>query len=171
MGWNLDDKVHQCAWVVCLLHVLCKAVYMVVNSHNALASFIPWCFKPQQSKTEVVLAAWLGWRLQVMYIPQAKQLTHGGFFYQNEEGSWDTPESAKLVLQYFLSANYERVSTETSPRSGRTLESLIEGAMESSEATEVIDLFLEVKETVASARNAMVRPNSCPRDLQDAAVA
>ena len=47
------------------------------------------------------------WVQQVLYLPCAMQLSHGGFFARREEGAWDTPESAKLVLHGLVSHHKE----------------------------------------------------------------
>lgn len=45
-----------------------------------------------------------------MYVPQAKQLTHGGFFVRHEaSGQWDTAECAKLMMHYLVVGNPGRV--------------------------------------------------------------
>ena len=96
---------------------------------------------------------------QVMYIPEAKQLTSGGFFnrHATEEGRWDTPEVAKLILHYLLEGNPGRMEQERSPRSGENLAHLARQAIDSTDPQTVVDLFLEVKEGVAAASNALVR--------------
>lgn len=92
-----------------------------------------------------------------MYVPQAKQLTHGGFFSRSGDSSlWDTPEVAKLLMHYLVAAHPERAAQVTSPASGRTLQQLVQDALAASEAGVVVDAFLEVKQTVAAAENAMV---------------
>ncbi|GAU27268.1 hypothetical protein TSUD_125490, partial [Trifolium subterraneum] len=45
-----------------------------------------------------------GWL--VFYVPQAKEWTHGGFFYKHPQtGLWDTPVQAENVLKDFLKYN------------------------------------------------------------------
>ena len=92
-----------------------------------------------------------------MYIPEAKQLMSGGFFNRHpEQDKWDTPEAAKLILHYLMEGNPERVDTETSPESGKTLRELARQAIDSTDPHETIDLFLEVKRAVTATPNTMV---------------
>ncbi|KAK9796976.1 hypothetical protein WJX73_004346 [Symbiochloris irregularis] len=52
-----------------------------------------------KSTALAVLVAWAREHDWVaLYLPNAAQLTSGGFFPQHSSGSWDTPESAKLAL-------------------------------------------------------------------------
>ena len=48
-------------------------------------------------------------RAQVVYVPQAQQLTQGGFFYKSKThpGMWDTAESAQLLLQNLVASHRE----------------------------------------------------------------
>ena len=101
------------------------------------------------------MQAWAG-RAQVMYVPQALQLTHGGFFHSTGDGRWDTAECAKLLLHYLLAAHPARAAEVVSPSSGQSLRQLIEGALKNPEAAQVVDAFLEVKDTLAAAPNSMV---------------
>ena len=39
---------------------------------------------------------------QVMYIPSAVALIEGGIYSKGDDGLWDTPEIAKMVLQSML---------------------------------------------------------------------
>ena len=90
-------------------------------------------------------------------MPQALQLTHGGFFYPTQDSRWDTAECAKLLMHYLLAAHPARADETVSPRSGQSLRQLVEGALKNPEAAQVVDAFLEVKETLAAAPNSMVR--------------
>lgn len=96
-----------------------------------------------------------------MYIPEAKQLMSGGFFNRHpEQDKWDTPEVAKLILHYLVEGNPERADKDTSPSSGKTLRELAQQAIDSSDPHETVDLFLEVKQAVAAAPNALVSTGS-----------
>ena len=48
-------------------------------------------------------------RAQVVFVPQAQQLTQGGFFYKSKThpGMWDTAESAQLLLQNLVASHRE----------------------------------------------------------------
>ena len=93
--------------------------------------------------------------VQVWYIPQALQLTHGGFFHENSPGIWDTPESARLLLKHLKAGNPDRIaSLQTSD--GKSVSSLIDEAAKHRDSRRVVDLFLEVKDAVCSADEVLV---------------
>ena len=95
--------------------------------------------------------------VQVMYIPEAKQLMSGGFFNRHpEQDKWDTPEVAKLILHYLVEGNPDRLGKDTSLDSDRTLRELAQQAIDSTDPHETVDLFLEVKKAVTCAPNSMV---------------
>jgi hypothetical protein len=95
--------------------------------------------------------------MQVMYVPQPKQLTHGGFFQKHEaSGMWDTAECAKLMMHYLVAGNPIRVDDVISPKSGHSIRQLVEAALKNKEASEVVDTFLEVKAAVAGAPDSLV---------------
>ncbi|XP_058083106.1 uncharacterized protein LOC131231042 [Magnolia sinica] len=64
-----------------------------------------------KSITLAMLVHWArseGWL--VLYVPQAREWTHGGFFYKHPEtGFWDTPVQAAKILQDFLKCNESRL--------------------------------------------------------------
>lgn len=103
--------------------------------------------------------------MQVMYIPEAKQLTAGGFFNRHPDlPVWDTPEIAKLMLHYLVEGNPNRADTEKSQKSGRSLRELAQAAASTTDPHLIVDLFLEAKDTVAAASNALVScaSSQCP---------
>lgn len=93
-----------------------------------------------------------------MYVPEAKQLTTGGTFSKSAvKGYWDTPEIAKLLLHYFIKGNPHRIDQDRSPVSGKTLREVAQPAFEEeAEPGPVVDAFLEVREALRLASNAMV---------------
>lgn len=98
-----------------------------------------------------------------MYIPEARQLTSGGFFNRHPEiDTWDTPEIAKLLLYYLVEGNPIRSDEVKGEKSGRTLRELAQQAIDSSDPHETVDIFLEAKAAVAAAPNALVDSITAP---------
>lgn len=52
---------------------------------------------------------------QVLYIPTAKALTHGGTFRQHESGGWDNPENARLLLDSLLRHHEAQLDSMPAP--------------------------------------------------------
>lgn len=81
----------------------------------------------------------------------------GGFFNRHPDlPQWDTPEIAKLMLHYLIQGNPRRIEEDKSQSSGRSLRELAQAAIDSNDPHTTVDLFLEVKETVAAAPNSLV---------------
>ena len=57
---------------------------------------------------------------QVMYIPSAVALIEGGIYSKGDDGLWDTPEIAKLVLQSMLT-NHKKQLKSMNGSSGSSL--------------------------------------------------
>ncbi|KAJ8751548.1 hypothetical protein K2173_016783 [Erythroxylum novogranatense] len=62
----------------------------------------------------ITLAMFVHWAREegwlVLYVPQGREWTHGGYFYRNPQtGLWDTPDQAFNVLKDFLKYNEPRL--------------------------------------------------------------
>ena len=55
-----------------------------------------------------------------MYIPRATDLIEGGTFTKGEDGLWETPEVARLLLKSMV-ANHEQQLSEIQGSSGEPL--------------------------------------------------
>lgn len=55
-----------------------------------------------------------------MYIPRATDLIEGGTFTKGEDGLWETPEAARLLLKSMV-ANHEQQLSEIQGSSGEPL--------------------------------------------------
>ena len=85
--------------------------------------------------------------LQVLYLPNAGQLTDGGFFLQHATGSWDTPESAKLVLHGLVSHHRQWLQRLKAPGGQVSLLQLAQKGLEDAPGgDEVTQIALDVKQ-------------------------
>ena len=55
-----------------------------------------------------------------MYVPRASDLIEGGTFSKAEDGMWDTPEVARLLLKS-VKASHEKQLSELKCKEGGTL--------------------------------------------------
>lgn len=58
--------------------------------------------------------------MQVMYVPRAADLIEGGTFIKAQDGVWDTPEVARLLLKS-MKASHEKQLSELRCQGGETL--------------------------------------------------
>ena len=85
---------------------------------------------------------------QVLYVPCAMQLTHGGFFPQHAEGEWDTPESAKLVLHGLMTHHKGWLERLRMP-DGATLADMAQRGLDDTQGGEIAtQKALEVKDAL-----------------------
>ena len=58
--------------------------------------------------------------VQVLYVPKATDLIEGGTFFKGEDGQWETPEVARLLLKSMV-ASHEAQLAELQSKSGDSL--------------------------------------------------
>eukprot|EP00884_Botryococcus_braunii_P003732 jgi/Botrbrau1/1335/Bobra.0063s0047.2 len=107
------------------------------------------CGKSIALATLVHNARTAGW--VVLYVPAAQQYTGGGFYYDNPDnpGQYDTPESAKLLMQSLMASHGEEL--EQIPQAGSegvTLAQVARQGIESQEAHKTVDAALLVLDTL-----------------------
>lgn len=77
------------------------------------------------------------------------QLTHGGFFPQWDEGVWDTPESAKLLLHGLMSHHRDWLSRLKAPGGAGSLADLARrGLSDIQGGSEATQVALDVKQAL-----------------------
>ena len=95
--------------------------------------------------------------VQVLYVPSAQALIEGGTFYKGEDGQWDTPEIAKLLLQSMLT-NHKQQLEMLNGSSGKSL-------------LQVIDLSLSHQETfhdrTKDAHAMFISQQTCFPEIKD----
>ena len=58
--------------------------------------------------------------MQVLYVPKATDLIEGGTFFKGEDGQWETPEAARLLLKSMVASHEEQLA-DLHSKSGENL--------------------------------------------------
>ena len=150
---------YSCMTFSCIHHHLCFHHHTLCTNNSLLPEkAIRWheYIHLMRFSNVRICDVWALSILQVWYIPQAKQLTHGGFFFETDEGVWDTPESARMLLKHLKQGNTDRIST-LKTANGKSVIQLIDQAVQQTDAKKTVDLFLEIREAVCNADDVLVR--------------